>query len=83
MYQQTGVMGFAAGFLERFSALPQTPLEIIESVDMLRVLEHGLPIALVRTDIETVGVDTPADRERAEYLMREDPTTPRYMKIGQ
>jgi 3-deoxy-manno-octulosonate cytidylyltransferase (CMP-KDO synthetase) len=81
MYQQTGVIGFAAGFLERFSALPQTPLEIIESVDMLRVIEHGLPIALVRTEAETIGVDTPDDRERAEILMREDPTLALYMKL--
>jgi len=79
MYQQTGVMGFAAAFLDRFSALPQTPLEIIESVDMLRVLEHGLPISLVRTDRETIGVDTPADLARAENMLRGDPVTERYL----
>lgn len=82
VYQQTGVMGFAAGFLPRFSALPQTPLEIIESVDMLRVIEHGLPIALVHTDTETVGVDTPADLARAEMLLRDDPVTARYLEIA-
>jgi 3-deoxy-manno-octulosonate cytidylyltransferase (CMP-KDO synthetase) len=81
MYQQTGIMGFAAAFLERFSSLPQTPLEIVESVDMLRVLEHGLPISLVRTNTETIGVDTPADRNRAELLMRDDPVTQLYMKV--
>jgi 3-deoxy-manno-octulosonate cytidylyltransferase (CMP-KDO synthetase) len=79
MYQQTGVMGFAADFLDRFSALPQTPLEIIESVDMLRVLEHGLPIALVTTETETIGVDTPADLARAEQKLRDDPVTVRYL----
>lgn len=79
MYQQTGVMGFAAEFLERFSALPQTPLEIIESVDMLRVLEHGLSIALVRSETETIGVDTPADLARAEALLGDDPLALQYM----
>ena len=82
MYQQTGVMGFAAEFLNRFSALEQTPLEIIESVDMLRVIEHGLPITLVRTDSETVGVDTPADLARAEMLMSDDPMTRRYLEVA-
>jgi 3-deoxy-manno-octulosonate cytidylyltransferase (CMP-KDO synthetase) len=79
VYQQTGIMGFAAGFLNRYSALPQTPLEIVESVDMLRVLEHGLPIALVRTEQETVGVDTPSDLAHAEALMRSDAIITSYM----
>ena len=81
VYQQTGIMGFSTAFLDRFSSLPQTPLEITESVDMLRVLEHGLPIALVRSETETVGVDTPADRARAEAMLRDDPTTARYMTV--
>lgn len=81
-YQQTGVMGFAAAFLDQFSALPQTPLEIVESVDMLRVIEHGLPITLVRTETETIGVDTPSDLARAEVLMRDDPVTAKYLKTA-
>jgi len=66
MYQQTGVIGFQAAFLRRFSELPQTPLEKIESCDMLRVPEHGLPITVLPTDVETIGVDTerpPTDRK--------------------
>jgi 3-deoxy-manno-octulosonate cytidylyltransferase (CMP-KDO synthetase) len=82
MYQQTGVMGFSVSFLHRFSQLSQTPLEIIESVDMLRVLEHGLAITLVCTDAETVGVDTPADLERATSLLRSDPVTQRYLRVS-
>jgi len=46
---------------------------------MLRVLEHGLPIALVRTETETIGVDTPADLARAEVVMRNDPIAARYL----
>jgi 3-deoxy-manno-octulosonate cytidylyltransferase (CMP-KDO synthetase) len=81
VYQQTGVMGFAADFLDRFSALPQTPLEIVESVDMLRVIEHGLPITLLRSETETIGVDTPADLARAEQEMSDDPVTARYLMV--
>lgn len=83
MYQQTGVIGFSKEFLHRFSALPQTPLERIESVDMMRVIEHGLPIQLVLTDVETIGVDTPADHARAETLLAADPVTRLYMAGAQ
>jgi 3-deoxy-manno-octulosonate cytidylyltransferase (CMP-KDO synthetase) len=80
-YQQTGVMGFAAAFLNRFSALEPTPLEIAESCDMLRVIEHGLPIMLVRSETETIGVDTPADLARAETILGNDPLTARYRDV--
>jgi 3-deoxy-manno-octulosonate cytidylyltransferase (CMP-KDO synthetase) len=80
MYQQTGVIGFSAEFLQKFSTLEPTPLEVIESVDMMRVIEHGLEIQLVTTDTETVGVDTPADLARAEDILRSDPYTSRYME---
>lgn len=81
MYQQTGVIGFSAAFLHRFSELEATPFEIIESVDMMRVVEHGLDIQLVKTDTKTVGVDTPADLVRAEEILKSDPFTTAYMKI--
>lgn len=80
IYQQTGVIGFSWKFLRRFSELPQTPLERIESVDMLRVLEHGYPIKLVYAENETVGVDTLADRARGAQMLREDATTKAYLK---
>ncbi len=79
-YQQTGIMGFSVAFLHRFGTLAQTPLEIAESVDMLRVLEHGLTLQLVYTESETIGVDTPADLARAEKILATDPLTARYME---
>ncbi len=78
-YQQTGVIGFSASFLREFGRLPQTALEKIESVDMLRVLEHGLTLTLIHTETETIGVDTPDDRARAEEVLAADPVTPRYL----
>ena len=80
-YQQTGVIGFSASFLKTFGRLPQTPLEMIEKVDMLRVLEHGYPVRIVKADRETIGVDTPADKARAEQVLRQDPVTARYMTV--
>jgi 3-deoxy-manno-octulosonate cytidylyltransferase (CMP-KDO synthetase) len=80
-YQQTGIMAFSADFLGRFSRLAPTPLEIAESVDMLRVIEHGYTVCLIRTETETIGVDTEADRARAEAILKTDPLTARYMGV--
>lgn len=80
-FQQTGVIGFSAAFLKTFGKLPQTPLELIEKIDMLRTLEHGYPIRIVKADRETIGVDTLADLARAEGVLREDPVTRDYMTL--
>jgi 3-deoxy-manno-octulosonate cytidylyltransferase (CMP-KDO synthetase) len=80
-FQQTGVIGFSAAFLKIFGTLPQTPLELIEKIDMLRTLEHGYPVRIVKADRETIGVDTPADLVRAEEMLRDDPVTREYMSL--
>lgn len=80
-HQQTGVIAFRYGFLKKYSSLPQTPLEQMESIDMLRVMEYGLPIYAETTETETIGVDTEADRARAEKRLADDPYTARYMTV--
>ena len=82
MYQQTGVMAFTKGFLDQFADLARTPLEIAESVDMLRVLEHGIALHVVFTETETLGIDTPEDKIRGEDLLAADPLTERYLKVS-
>ena len=82
MYQQTGIMAFTWGFLKRFSALQPTPLEDIESVDMLRVLEHGHALYAVFTETETIGIDTQQDLTRGEGLLRDDPLTRQYLELS-
>lgn len=72
VYRQTGIMAFRTAFLKTFSRLEPTPLERAESVDMLRVLEHGYAIRGVVTDYVTLGVDRPADVPLAERALRED-----------
>ena len=69
VYQQTGIIGFSAYFLCQYALLDPTPLEAIESIDMLRVIEHGHHLQLVYSDSETIGVDTPEELIRAEKLM--------------
>jgi 3-deoxy-manno-octulosonate cytidylyltransferase (CMP-KDO synthetase) len=72
MYRQTGLSGFTTSFLRQFSKLQPTPLEVAESVDFLRILEHGYRIRGVVYGMETVGVDREDDIERVENILRED-----------
>ncbi|MEK7862883.1 MAG: hypothetical protein AAB295_06415, partial [Chloroflexota bacterium] len=58
---------------------PRTPLEAAESVDMMRVLEHGFPIALVETGGPAYSVDTPGDLEAVVARMRTDPMAAGYL----
>jgi len=78
VYQQTGIIGFSYSFLRQFALLPPTRLEATESVDMLRVIEHGYHIQLIYSDVETIGVDTPGDLKRAEERLKIDPRARRY-----
>ena len=73
VFRQTGIMAFRAELLRRYSALPETPFERAESVDMLRLLEHGLPIHGVVVDYPTVGVDRPEDVPAVEQWLQNNP----------
>ncbi len=71
-YKQSGIMAFRKDFLHLYSRLPATPLEIAESVDMLRVLEHGYKILGIPTPQVSVGVDIPEDVKVVEKILKED-----------
>lgn len=81
-YKQLGIVAFRSDFLRTFAALPPTPLEVVESVDMLRAVEHGYVVRMVPCDGPMLGVDRPADAARAEALLREDPILARYWEVG-
>jgi 3-deoxy-manno-octulosonate cytidylyltransferase (CMP-KDO synthetase) len=68
-WKHVGVYGFRRDFLLTFSRLAQTPLELTESLEQLRALEHGYRIRTVATDYDSIGVDTPEDLERARRRM--------------
>ena len=72
IYRQTGLMAFRTPFLHRFTALPETPFERVESIDMLRLLEHGYRIMGVPTEEETYGVDHPKDIEKILSVLEAD-----------
>ena len=79
MWKQICVIPFRRDFLLEFNRTPEMPLEQIESVDMMRVLETGGVVRMVETEEESVGVDTPVDLQRVEKLMRNDSLLPSYL----
>ena len=71
-------MPFRREILSLFATLEPTPLEISESIDMMRFIEHGVRVHMVPTSFDTLAVDTPEDLARVEALMREDPLIKSY-----
>ena len=70
MKKQVCVIPFTRDFLLEYTELAPTPIEIAESVDMMRVLEHGKKVKMVQTKFQTNPVDTPDDLFHVEELMR-------------
>jgi 3-deoxy-manno-octulosonate cytidylyltransferase (CMP-KDO synthetase) len=73
MLKQVCVIPFRRDFLLRYTRMAPTPLEIAESIDMMRVLEHGLQVRMAPTRFSTNAVDTPADLARVARLMAQLP----------
>ncbi len=69
-FKQVCVIPFRRDFLITYTKMAPTALEIAESVDMMRVLEHGLSVRMVPTQHTTYAVDTPKDLERVEAVMQ-------------
>ncbi|MGE0734628.1 MAG: 3-deoxy-manno-octulosonate cytidylyltransferase [Alphaproteobacteria bacterium] len=70
IYHHIGIYAYKRSALEKFVALPQGALERREKLEQLRALEAGMRIDAVRVDTVPLGVDTPADLERARALLR-------------
>ena len=77
-YKQVCVIPFRRDILAQYAQLPPTPLEIAESIDMLRFLEHGVPVRMVETPFDSHSVDVPDERVKVEALLRADPLVARY-----
>ncbi|MDY6917840.1 MAG: 3-deoxy-manno-octulosonate cytidylyltransferase [Chloroflexota bacterium] len=78
MLKQVCIIPFRRDFLLTFNRLEPTPLEKVESVDMLRAIEHGYKVKMVLTRFETHSVDTPEDLRFVEECMRNDPLVKKY-----
>lgn len=64
-----GIYAYRREVLREVTTLPQSPLEMAESLEQLRWLENGYRIRVGLTDEETVGIDTPDDLRRAEEFL--------------
>ncbi|HCC54625.1 MAG TPA: 3-deoxy-manno-octulosonate cytidylyltransferase [Desulfobulbaceae bacterium] len=70
MGKQVCIIPFRRDYLLEYTRLAPTPLEVVESVDMMRVLEHGMKVRMAPTIHQTQAVDTPVDLKRVERLMQ-------------
>ena len=65
-----GIYAYRKDVLRQITQLPQSSLEIAESLEQLRWLQNGFKIKVGTTDVETIGIDTPQDLERAEEFLK-------------
>lgn len=70
MGKQVCIIPFRRDYLLEYTRLAPTPLEIAESVDMMRILEHGMKVRMVPTKYSSQAVDTPEDLRKVEILMQ-------------
>ncbi|MBI4028521.1 MAG: 3-deoxy-manno-octulosonate cytidylyltransferase [Verrucomicrobia bacterium] len=64
-----GIYAYRRDFLLRYVRWPQSPLEKAERLEQLRVLERGIPIRVLESDYEAIGVDAPADVRKVEKAL--------------
>ena len=65
-----GIYAYRKAALERFAALPPSPLEKLERLEQLRMLENGMAVYVAEAPGDTIGVDTEEDLARAEAMLK-------------
>ena len=73
LWHHIGVYAYRRAALEKFVALPESPLENLEKLEQLRALEAGLRIGVARVAFAPFGVDTPADLEHVRKTLESNP----------
>tara|TARA_B100000795_G_scaffold261380_1_gene238105 strand:- start:142 stop:909 length:768 start_codon:yes stop_codon:yes gene_type:complete len=79
-YMQTGIIGFKSKKLDEFNSMKETNLEILESVDMNRLVENNQTIHLIYSDISTISVDNKKELKMAEKKIKQDSIFIKYAK---
>ena len=69
--KHTGLYVYRRNVLLEFAKWPQSELELFESLEQLRALEHGVKIRAIKASTSSIGVDTVADLERVRTMMKE------------
>lgn len=70
-YKHIGLYAYRANVLNEITQLERSDLEIAESLEQLRWLQNGYTIKVGITDVETIGIDTPADLEKAQSFLQQ------------
>lgn len=70
-YKHIGLYAYRSEVLQQITSLPLSSLEKAESLEQLRWLQNGYRIKVGITDIETIGIDTPLDLQRAEDFLKQ------------
>ena len=68
-FKHIGLYVYRRAFLLRYAQLPSTPAERRENLEQLRILDNGIPLKVVETEHDSLGVDTPDDLARAEAVL--------------
>ncbi|MDR2775103.1 MAG: 3-deoxy-manno-octulosonate cytidylyltransferase [Tannerella sp.] len=71
-YKHIGLYAYRVDILKEITALPQSSLEIAENLEQLRWLQYGYKIKAGITNLETIGIDTPEDMEKALTFLRSE-----------
>jgi 3-deoxy-manno-octulosonate cytidylyltransferase (CMP-KDO synthetase) len=69
-FKHLGFYAYRKESLDRFCVLPESSLERSERLEQLRFLENGIPIHVVETPFDTIGVDSEEDLQRVEKILR-------------
>ena len=69
-FKQYGIIIFQRDFLLKYLEMEPTPLEKVESIDMLRIVENGIPIKMILSKFNIYTVDTPSELIQVEDLIR-------------
>ncbi len=70
-YKHIGMYAYRADILREITRLPQTEAELAESLEQLRWLENGYQIRVAETNVQSIGIDTPEDLEKARRFLEE------------
>jgi 3-deoxy-manno-octulosonate cytidylyltransferase (CMP-KDO synthetase) len=71
-YKHLGLYAYSAGALAQFRSFVPTPLEQLEKLEQLRLLENGIPIHVLETREDTIGVDTEEDLKKVEEIFQRE-----------
>jgi 3-deoxy-manno-octulosonate cytidylyltransferase (CMP-KDO synthetase) len=68
-YKHLGLYAYRGETLDKFHRLPPSPLELAEKLEQLRFLQNGIPVHVLETQFDTIGVDTEADLARVQEIL--------------